>query len=72
MGNVSTSSIKLCVAISNHCSRCPAIASTVTMTVNGSVQMNRRLKSSSSGLSPSSSEGISGSSAMPHLGHAPG
>ena len=38
IGEASTSSIQLCVPISNHCSRCPAIASTVTITVNGSVQ----------------------------------
>ena len=48
------------------------MASTVTITVSGKVQKKRRLKSRSSGFSASSSVGISGSSAMPHLGQAAG
>ena len=48
------------------------MASTATTIVNGKVHQKRRRKSTSSGLSPSSRLGISGSSAMPHLGQAPG
>jgi hypothetical protein len=40
--------------------------------VSGSVHQKRRRKSTSSGFSPSSIDGISGSRAMPHLGHVPG
>ncbi|MCY1372440.1 hypothetical protein D9M69_596450 [compost metagenome] len=72
IGTLSTSSIQLCVPISNHCRRWPAMASTVTATLSGSVQKKRRLKSFSSGSSPSSRVGISGSSVMPHLGQLPG
>ncbi len=50
----------------------PAMASVVTTTVSGSVHQKRWRKSVSSGFSPSSSEGISGSKAMPHLGQVPG
>lgn len=49
MGNVSTSSIQLCVAIANRCNRWPSIASTATATVNGNVHKNLRAKSRSSG-----------------------
>ena len=72
MGSESSSSIQLCVAIENQPKRCPHIASTVTMMVKGSVHQKRRLKSFSSGFSSSSSEGINGSSVMPHLGQLPG
>jgi hypothetical protein len=51
---------------------CPPIASATPMTVSGSVHPKRRVKSSSSGLRSSSSEGISGSSAMPQIGQNPG
>jgi hypothetical protein len=44
----------------------------VTITVSGSVHQKRRRKSASSGLSSSSSPGITGSSAMPHFGQVPG
>ena len=40
--------------------------------VDGKVHQKRRRKSISSGFSPSSRLGISGSSAMPHFGQAPG
>jgi hypothetical protein len=66
-GVVSANSIQLCVAIANQPSGWPAIASTVTVTVSGRLHQKRRWKSRSSGLS-SSSDGSSGSSAMPHLG----
>jgi hypothetical protein len=44
----------------------------VTSTVSGSVHRKRRRKSASSGFSPSSSSGSTGSSAMPHFGQVPG
>src|SRR3546814_5382430 len=66
-GKESTSSIQLWVAMPNQPNWCPNMASVVTITVKGKVHQNRRVKSASSGLS-SSSVGISGSSAMPHLG----
>ena len=50
-GSDSTSSIQLCVAMSNQPSRWPNIASTVTTTVSGSVHQKRRRKSTSSGFS---------------------
>ena len=48
------------------------MASAVTTTVKGKVTQNRRLKFTSSGLSPSSSAGITGSRAMPQMGQFPG
>jgi hypothetical protein len=71
-GNDRTSSIHVCVAGANQPSRCPNIASTVTMTVSGKVHQKRRRKSVNSGFSPSSICGNSGSSAIPHFGHVPG
>jgi hypothetical protein len=52
--------------------RCPPIATATPAIVRGSVHQNRRVKSSSSGLRSSSSDGISGSSAMPQMGQVPG
>ena len=72
IGSVSTSSIQLCVAMSNQPSRWPSIASTVTITVKGSVHQKRRWKSTSSGFSVSSRSGNTGSSDMPHFGQLPG
>ncbi len=71
-GSASTSSIQLCIAMSNQPSRWPNIASTVTTTVSGRVHQKRRWKSTSSGFSASSSSGSTGSSAMPHFGQLPG
>ena len=48
------------------------MASTITTTENGSVHQKRRVKSTSSGFSSSSSVGITGSSVMPHFGQSPG
>jgi hypothetical protein len=72
IGIDSTSSTQLWVCMSMSCRRCPAMASAVTTTVKGNVHQKRRRKSTSSGLSLSSRLGISGSSAMPHFGQAPG
>jgi len=72
IGSVSASSIQLCRAMSNQPKRWPNMASTVTITVKGSVHQKRRLKSASSGFSVSSRSGITGSSVMPHLGQLPG
>ncbi|CAM5530249.1 hypothetical protein SSTU70S_02858 [Stutzerimonas stutzeri] len=71
-GVASSSSTQFCVAPWNSASECPAIASRVTITVSGRVHQKRREKSRSSGFSCSSSSGITGSSAMPHLGQVPG
>ena len=71
-GSDRASSIQLWVAMPNQPKRWPNIASTVTATVSGSVDQKRRVKLRSSGLSSSSRLGISGSSAMPHLGQSPG
>ena len=71
-GSVSSSSIQFCVPPLNRCKRWPPIASTKTANVSGKVQTKRRRKSVSSGFSPSSSVGISASSAMPHFGQAAG
>jgi hypothetical protein len=48
------------------------IPRTNTTSVSGNVHQKRRRKSTSSGFSPSSIDGISGSSAMPHFGQVPG
>ncbi|EMF60733.1 Hypothetical protein EPM1_1536 [Stenotrophomonas maltophilia EPM1] len=48
------------------------MAKTRTINVKGNVHQNLRVKSRNSGLSSSSSEGISGSSAMPQIGQVPG
>jgi hypothetical protein len=53
-------------------SRCPAIARIIVAIDSGRVHQKRRRKSTSSGFSPSSTLGISGSSAMPHFGQTPG
>ena len=52
--------------------RCPPISSATTGTVSNSPIQNRRVMSTSSGLGPASAVGISGSSAMPQIGHEPG
>ncbi len=71
-GVVSASSIQLCRG-KPPCTRVwPNIASSVAITVSGSVHQNRRRKSVSSGFSSSSSEGITGSSVMPQIGQLPG
>jgi hypothetical protein len=71
-GAASTSSTHGCTPGSVHCQRMLNIASSVTITVSGSVHQKRRRKSTYSGFGPSSSEGISGSSAMPQIGQLPG
>ena len=71
IGSDSASSTHVCVDVAIQPSRCPNIASTVTTIVSGSVHQKRRRKSRNSGLSSSSSSGITGSSAMPHLGSVP-
>jgi hypothetical protein len=48
------------------------MARTTPTIVSGNVHQNRRVKSSSSGFSSSFSDGITGSSAMPHIGQLPG
>ncbi|EHL22393.1 hypothetical protein KYG_13256 [Acidovorax sp. NO-1] len=72
MGRERTSSIQLCVTMSNQPARCPNMASTATINVRGSVHQKRREKSFSSGLSSSSRLGMSGSSPMPQIGQLPG
>ena len=72
IGSDSSSSIQLCVAMSNQPKRWPNMASTVTATVKGSVHQKRRWKSTSSGFSLSSRSGSTGSSDMPHFGQCPG
>ncbi len=67
-----TSSTQVCVAGSSRPSRCPAIASAATTTVNGRVHQKRRLKSRSSPLSSSASAGNTGSRLIPHFGQLPG
>ena len=52
--------------------RCPAMPEIATRIVSGSVHQKRRRKSTISGFSPSSSDGITGSSAMPQIGQLPG
>src|SRR2546425_2401795 len=53
-------------------SRCPPMASTTPTMLRGKVHQKRRVKSSSSGFFSFSSDGISGSSAMPQIGQVPG
>ena len=67
-----TSSIHDVTRGANGAKRCAPIASATPTTVSGSVHQKRRVKSSSSGLRSSSSDGISGSSAMPQIGQKPG
>jgi len=50
----------------------PAIAIRKTGSASAAPIQNRRRMSSNSGPGPSSADGIMGSSAIPHLGHAPG
>ena len=71
IGNDSTNSTQLCVAMSIRCSRSPSIASASTTSVSGKVHQKRREKSRNSGLS-SSRSGSRGSSVIPHLGQVPG
>ena len=70
VGNDSTNSTQLCVAMSIRCSRSPSIASARTTSVSGKVHQKRREKSRNSGLS-SSRSGSRGSSVIPHLGRFP-
>src|SRR5438477_12943244 len=56
----------------NGMNPCPAIANTAPTAVSGSVHQKRRVKLSSSGFLSSSSDGISGSSAIPQIGQLPG
>ena len=72
-GVASASSTQLRVVASRPSHWWPNMARVSTMSVAGKVLQKRRVKSTSSGFSSSSSsEGMSGSSAMPHLGHVPG
>ena len=71
-GRDRTSSIPLCVAISNQPRRWPNMASTVTTTVSGKVHQKRCWNDTSSEFSSSSSVGSKGSSVMPHFGQSPG
>ena len=52
--------------------RCAPISSTNTGAVSASAIQNRRVISASSGLAVASADAISGSSAMPQMGHEPG
>ena len=49
-----------------------AMANTTTGTANSRLPQKRRVMSTSSGFASSSTATVVGSSAMPHLGHAPG
>ncbi len=71
-GVLSTSSIQVRAAGDSAWKYWPNIASTSVATLSGRVHQKRRRKSVSSGFSPSSSEGIIGSSAMPQIGQVPG
>ena len=71
-GALSTSSIQVRACVDKPGRRCPSMAKTRTIKVKGNVHQNLRVKSRNSGLSSSSSEGISGSSAMPQIGQVPG
>jgi len=72
-GVASTSSVPLRSAGESEGDRTwPNIARMNTTPVSGSVHQKRRLKSVSSGFSACPAPGISGSSAMPHLGQTPG
>ncbi len=68
--NTSSSHDMVCGA--SGMNRWPPIASPTPATLNGSVHQKRRVKSTSSGFFSSSSDGISGSSAMPQIGQLPG
>ena len=71
-GVARASSTQLRVVASRLAHRWPNMARAKTMIVAGKDTQKRRVKSASSGVSSSSSEGIIGSSAMPHLGQVPG
>jgi len=51
---------------------CAPISSTTTGAASATPIQNRRVMSASSGLGPLSADAITGSSAMPQIGHAPG
>ena len=71
-GVASTTSIHDIAEGANGMNRWPPIASTTPIAVSGSVHQKRRVKLSSSGFFSSSSDGISGSSAIPQIGQLPG
>ncbi len=71
-GAVSASSIQVRTMGDTALTPCPNIATASTRIDSGSVHQKRRLKSVSSGFSPSSRPGMLGSSAMPQIGQVPG
>ena len=71
-GVASTSSTHDIVCGATGTRRWPPIAIATPAIVSGNVHQKRRVKSSSSGLRSSSSDGMTGSSAMPQIGQFPG
>src|ERR1051325_4306022 len=71
-GLATASSIQAIASSESGNKREPPMARASVSPDSGSVHQKRRAKSSSSGFFSSSSVGISGSSAMPQIGHVPG